>query len=463
LVFHAIIKGMGEEIKILVVDDEENIRFTVSNILGAYGYSIDTASNGEEALMMLKRQPYDFVICDVKMPKMDGMGLLRTLQKNKIETTMIMMSAYGNIDSAIESIKAGAYDYIPKPFKPDELVLTIKKAEERLKLYRENIVLKKAVAKDYDFSAIVGKSEGILNVINEIKKVARLKTTVLITGESGTGKELVAKAIHYNSERKDMPFITINCGAIPENLLESELFGYVKGAFTGAYTNKQGLFEIADGGTLFLDEIGELPLNLQVKLLRAIEQSQIMRIGDTRSINIDVRFLAATSKQLSEEVKNGKFRDDLFYRLNVFNIKLPPLRDRKEDIPLLANFFLKKNNAKLSKNIKGFEDRVIEVFLKYPWHGNVRELENIVERACILTEGDLITLDVIPETIKSEDKTLLDDAEIGFSIKQAQRMLEINLIKKALKETNGNKTKAAKLLEISLRALMYKLKEYNID
>lgn len=455
---------MPEEAKILVVDDEENIRFTVSNILNANGYAVHTASNGEEALSALKKHSYDFVLCDVKMPRMDGMELLRTLQINKISTTMIMMSAYGNIDSAIEAIKAGAYDYIPKPFKPEELILTIKKAEERLRLYRENISLKEVIARDYDFRAIVGKSEKILSVLNEIKKIANLKTTVLIMGESGTGKELVAKAIHFNSNRKEKPFISINCGAIPEHLLESELFGYVKGAFTGAYTNKRGLFEAADGGSLFLDEIGEMPLNLQVKLLRAIEQSQIFRIGDTRSINIDVRFIAATSKELSDEVSKGNFRDDLFYRLNVFNIKLPPLRERKEDIPLLANFFLQKNNAKLSKNIKGFENPVIDLFLKYRWSGNVRELENVIERACILTETDFITLDAIPDTIRSKSNTLLlNVVDTGFSIKHAQKKLEIELIQKALKETNGNKTKAAQLLEISLRALMYKLKEYNIE
>ncbi len=454
---------MADQIKILVVDDEENIRFVVSNILGTNGYQVTTVSNGEDAFVELKKQPYDFVICDIKMPRMNGMELLRALQHNKIETTVIMMSAYGNIDSALESIKAGAYDYITKPFKPDELILTVKKAEERLKLYRENLSLKKVVAKDYDFSAIVGKSDKILKVLNEIKKVAGLKTTVLITGESGTGKELVAKAIHYNSDRKNKPFISINCGAIPENLLESELFGYAKGAFTGAYTSKQGLFEAADGGTLFLDEIGELPFNLQVKLLRAIEQSQILRIGDTRSINIDLRFLAATSKDLSDEVKKGKFRDDLFYRLNVFNIKLPPLRERREDIPLLANFFLRKNTMNLSKSIKGFDESVIDIFLKHTWYGNVRELENVIERACILTEKDFITAEVIPDTIKSQGGVFTTGIESGFSIKQAQKKFEIELINKALKETNGNKTKAAQLLEISLRALMYKLKEYGIE
>ena len=454
---------MADQIKILVVDDEENIRFAVSNILTTNGYRADTAANGEEAFLELKKQPYDFVICDIKMPRMDGRELLRALQHNRIDTTVIMMSAYGTIDSALESIKAGAYDYITKPFKPDELILTVKKAEERLKLYRENLTLKKAVAKEFDFSAIIGKSEKILNVLNEIKKVAGLKTTVLITGESGTGKELVAKAIHYNSERKNKPFISINCGAIPENLLESELFGYAKGAFTGAYASKQGLFEAADGGTLFLDEIGEMPFTLQVKLLRAIEQSQIFRIGDTRSITIDVRFLAATSKELSDEVKNGKFRSDLYYRLNVFNIKLPPLRERREDIPLLADAFLKKNAVNLSKSIKGFDESVIELFMKNAWYGNVRELENVIERACILTEKELIMPEVIPDTIQSQERMVPSGTEGGFSIKQAQKKYEVDLINKALKETGGNKTRAAQLLEISLRALMYKLKEYGIE
>ena len=454
---------MADQIKILVVDDEENIRFAVSNILSTNGYLVDTAPNGEDAFLELKKQPYDFVICDIQMPKMDGRELLRALQHNGIETTVIMMSAYGTIDSALESIKAGAYDYITKPFKPDELILTVKKAEERLKLYRENLTLKKAVAKEYDFSAIIGKSEKILNVLNEIKKVAGLKTTVLITGESGTGKELVAKAIHYNSDRKNKPFISINCGAIPENLLESELFGYAKGAFTGAYASKRGLFEAADGGTLFLDEIGEMPFSLQVKLLRAIEQSQIFRIGDTKSITIDVRFLAATSKDLSDEVKNGKFRDDLYYRLNVFNIKLPPLRERREDIPLLATAFLTRNAANFSKSIKGFDESVIDLFMKNAWYGNVRELENVIERACILTEKELIMPEVIPDTIQSQNSMFPAGTESGFSIKQAQKKYEVELINKALKETSGNKTRAAQLLEISLRALMYKLKEYGIE
>ncbi len=453
---------MADQIKILVVDDEENIRFAVSNILSTNGYDTGTSSNGEDAFLELKKQPYDFVICDIKMPKMDGMELLGALQHNKIETTIIMMSAYGSVDSAIAAIKAGAYDYITKPFKQDELLLTVRKAEERLKLYRENLVLKKAVARDYDFKSIIGKSEKILNVLNEIRKVANYKTTVLITGESGTGKELVAKAIHYNSDRKDMPFISINCGAIPENLLESELFGYVKGAFTGAYTAKQGLFEAADRGTLFLDEIGEMPFNLQVKLLRAIEESQIFHIGDTKSTGINVRFIAATSKVLAEEVKKGTFRDDLFYRLNVFNIKLPPLRDRSEDIPLLAVYFMKKNALNLAKPIKGFDDEVMNIFMHYSWYGNIRELENVIERACIMSETENITADSIPDSIKIERENKVFNVE-GFSIKEAQAHLEIELIKKALKETNGNKTRASQLLEISLRALMYKLKEYGIE
>lgn len=454
---------MTEPTKILVVDDEENIRFAVSSILQSNGYTVNTASNGEDAFLELRKQTYDFVICDIRMPKMDGMELLRTLQHNKMDTTVITMSAYGTIDSAIEAIKAGAYDYITKPFKPDELLLTVKKAEERLRLYRENLSLKKNIARDYDFSSIIGKSEKIQAVINEIKKVANHKTTVLITGESGTGKELVAKAIHYNGDRKDRPFISINCGAIPENLLESELFGYVKGAFTGAYASKQGLFEAADKGTLFLDEVGEMPFTLQVKLLRAIEQSQIFRIGDTRPIDIDVRFLAATSRKLDEEVKKGKFRDDLFYRLNVFHILLPPLRERKEDIPMLARHFLKRSAAGMSKTIRDIDDEVLRLFMGYAWSGNVRELENIIERACILADHEIITADVIPDAMKSAGVSDLPASGTGFSIKRAQEKIEIELIGKALKETNGNKTKSAQLLEISLRALMYKLKEYGIE
>ncbi len=451
-----------EQTKILIVDDEENIRFAVSNILKTNSYAVAVAQNGEDAFLELKRQPYDFVICDIRMPGMDGMELLRALQHNRMETTVIMMSAYGNLDSAIDAIKAGAYDYITKPFRPDDLVLTVKKAEERLRLYRENLVLRKAVARDYDFSSIVGKSEKVLGVLNEIKRVASYKTTVLITGESGTGKDLVAKAIHYNSDRKDKPFVSINCGAIPGSLLESELFGYVKGAFTGAYAAKQGLFETADTGTLFLDEIGDMPFNLQVKLLRAIEESIISRIGDTKSTAVDLRLIAATSKSLPEEVKKGTFRDDLFYRLNVFTIQMPPLRERREDIPLLAAHFLKKNAEVLGKRIRGFDDQVIDLFMAYPWYGNVRELENVIERSCIMSEGESITAENIPDSIRAEKGARPPAAE-DLSIRRAQASLEVDLIKRALKETGGNKTRAAQFLEISLRALMYKLKEYGIE
>ncbi len=454
---------MDVQLKMLVVDDEENIRFAVSNILKANNYDVVTASDGDEAFLEIKKQHYDFVLCDVKMPKIDGMEFLRALQRHKIDTTVIMMSAYGNIDAAIEAIKQGAYDYIPKPFKPDELILTIKKAEERLRLYNENVRLRNAIRRDYDFSSILGKSTKILSILNQIKQVAVHKTTVLITGESGTGKELVARAIHYNSDRRNKTFVSINCGAIPENLLESELFGYVKGAFTGAYTNKQGLFEAADQGSLFLDEIGELPVNLQVKLLRAIEQLQIMRIGETRSIDIDVRFVAATSRDLLEQVRLGKFRDDLFYRLSVFHIHLPPLREREEDIPLLANHFLKKIANDIKKPIHKFSDEAMNIIVNYSWPGNVRELENVIERACIMSEYDTIMPEDLPDVIKSSSVEDMITGQKDLSIKKAQRNLEIRLIQKALKKTAGNKTQAAKLLEISLRALMYKIRKYNIE
>ena len=321
--------------RILIIDDEENFRHMLSVILIKEGYEVETASNGEEGLQRMAVFPFDQILCDIRMPRMDGSDFLREIQKTGTEATIIMMSAYGTVDIAIEAMKLGAYDYISKPFKPDEIILTLRKAEEREQLRRENQLLRREVAKEYSFENIVSKNEKMQKLFDVIRKVAQYKSTVLIMGESGTGKELVARALHYNSDRSQNPFIPVNCGAIPENLLESELFGHVKGAFTDAIRTKKGLFEEADGGTLFLDEIGELPAQLQVKLLRVLQDGEIRRIGESKSIKIDVRIVAATVKDLSKEVNEGRFREDLFYRLNVLPIHIPPLRERKEDIPLL--------------------------------------------------------------------------------------------------------------------------------
>ncbi|HSB07539.1 MAG TPA: sigma-54 dependent transcriptional regulator, partial [Thermodesulfobacteriota bacterium] len=330
--------------RILIIDDEESFRHMLSVILKKEGFDVDTASDGQGGMQKVMVNPYDQILCDIRMPRMDGLDFLKEFQKTNLEATVIMMSAYGTVDTAIEAMKLGAYDYISKPFKPDEIILTLKKADERERLRRENERLRKEISREYGFENIVSKNEAMQKIFEVIRKVAPYKSTILIMGESGTGKELVARALHYSSDRSQSPFIPINCGAIPENLLESELFGHAKGAFTDAIRTKKGLFEEADGGTLFLDEIGELPLQLQVKLLRVLQDGEIRRVGEAKPIQIDVRIVAATVKDLIREVNEGRFREDLFYRLNVFPIHLPPLRERKEDIPMLVAHFIKKYN-----------------------------------------------------------------------------------------------------------------------
>jgi len=451
--------------KILIVDDEENFRHMLSVILKKEGYDVETASNGEEALQKIAATSPDQVLCDIRMPQMDGLEFLSEVQKRGMDATIIMMSAYGTLDIAIEAMKLGAYDYISKPFKPDEVILTLRKAEERERLRKENELLRKEVKKEYSFENIISKNEKMQKIFEIIQKVAHYKSTILITGESGTGKELVARALHYHSDRSQKPFVPVNCGAIPENLLESELFGHIKGAFTDAIRTKKGLFEEADTGTLFLDEIGELPAQLQVKLLRVLQEGEIRRVGDSKAIQVDVRIIAATVKDLTKEVNEARFREDLYYRLNVLPVHIPPLRERKEDVPLLVNHFLAKNNQNLNKNVKGIEHKALEALMNYPWYGNVRELENTIERAMVLTDKDSIELENLPMEVQTFQNRVeiapLDEEEC--SIKKAAKVMEMNLIKKALKRTKGNHTHAARLLEISHRALLYKIKEYGIN
>jgi len=450
--------------RILVVDDEESFRHMLSVILIKEGYEVETSSNGEEGLQKAAASTYDQILCDIRMPHMDGLAFLREIKKTEIEATIIVMSAYGTADIAIEAMKLGAYDYISKPFKPDEIILTLRKAEEREQLRKENQLLRQEVAREYSFENIVSKNEKMQKLFDVIKKVSHYKSTVLITGESGTGKELVARALHYNSNRSQNPFIAVNCGAIPENLLESELFGHAKGAFTDAIRTKKGLFEEADAGTLFLDEIGELPGQLQVKLLRVLQDGEIRRVGETKPIQIDVRIVAATVKDLPKEVNEGRFREDLFYRLNVLPLHIPPLRERKEDIPLLIQHFIGKYNQAMNKNVKDIDHRAMETLMNYKWYGNVRELENTIERAIVLSEKNNIEPENLPTEIQSfkEEFQLETLPEEEYSIKKASKSLELNLIKKALKKTKGNHTHAARLLEISHRALLYKIKDYEI-
>ena len=450
---------------VLIVDDEENMRHMLSNFLAKNEYRTDSANNGVQALKMLRETPYDIVLCDIRMPEMDGMAFLKRMtEENLNSATVIMMSAYGTLDDAVEAMKMGAYDYISKPFKPDEILLTLKKAEERERLRKENLQLKKEIKKEYSFENIISKNNEMHRIFQIIQKISDYKTTVLITGESGTGKELIAKAVHYQSERTAGPFVAINCGAIPENLLESELFGHVKGSFTDATRNKKGLFEEANNGTLFLDEVGELPKLLQVKLLRVLQDWEIRKVGDTKSYKVDVRVIAATIKDLAKEVSKGRFREDLFYRLNVIPIHLPPLRERREDIPLLAHHFLKKYNQEMNAQIKGYGSEAMSALIEYSWMGNVRELENTIERAVVLSDSDNIQLEHLPERIvdsKNEGSQTLSTN--NFSIKHASRVLEKDLIAKALEKTKGNRTHASRLLEISHRTLLYKIEEYGIQ
>jgi len=449
--------------RVLVVDDEENIRLVLRTLLKKHGYEVEVADGGEAALAALDSFDPDVILSDVRMPRMGGIDLLGALKAKQHPATVIVMSAYGNVDLAIEAMKAGAYDYVSKPFKPDEIVLALRKAEEREALRRENRALKEQLQKDNQFESILAKSREMLDIFRTVAKIADYKTTVLITGESGTGKELVARAIHARSSRGAGPFVAINCGAIPENLLESELFGHKKGAFTDANADRRGLFEEATGGTLFLDEIGELPLSLQVKLLRVLQEDTIRRLGDPKDIKVDVRIIAATHRDLTADVKAGRFREDLFYRINVLAIPIPPLRSRREDVNLLIDHFVTRNNARLGTSIRGVAPEARKLLLEYSWPGNVRELENTIERAMVLAESDVLATGDLPERIREAlDPVQVQLASGELSVKKTTAAIEQILIRRALQKTKGNRTRAAEVLEISHRALLYKIKDYKI-
>jgi two-component system response regulator AtoC len=453
--------------RVLIVDDEKNMRHMLQVMLNKAGYNAETVADGVEGLDLMEKNDFDFILCDLRMPNMDGMTFLKKSRETYPEQTFIMMSAYGTIDTALEAMKIGAYDYISKPFKQDEVLLTLKKAEERERLKRENIKLQdkiKKIEQKYSFGNIVARSEAMAQVFDLVEKVADHKTTVLITGESGTGKELIAKAIHSNGGRASATMVSINCGGIPENLLESELFGYKKGAFTDATKNKLGRFEEGDGGTIFLDEIGELPLALQVKLLRVLQEEEITPLGSTGSKKIDVRVIAATSKDLYWEVEENRFREDLFYRINVMKIHLPPLRERRGDIPLLIGYFIDLFNKKLTKSIEGLSSEAMPILMGYSWPGNIRELENVMERAVLLSKGRWVTPADLPPSVTSDQRVPLSvSPEDTLSIKKASKRLERDLIQKALELTGGNRTKATKILEISRPMLISKIKEYKLE
>jgi len=453
--------------RLLIIDDEENMRHMLMSMTVNAGYEVECAANGCEALAQLASKPFEFILCDIKMPEMGGMEFLAAAGDRLTRTTVIMMSAFGTVDLAIEAMKHGAYDFISKPFKTDEVLLALKKAEERETLRKENLLLRQKIKSfegEFQFGSMLGKSKAMHAVFSLADKVARFDTTVLITGESGTGKELVARAIHFGGKRASLPLVAVNCGGIPDNLLESELFGHVKGAFTGAERHKKGLFEEANHGTLFLDELGELPLPLQVKLLRALQEGEIRPVGASESHRVDVRVIAATARDLKADIANGLFREDLFYRLNVMPIALPPLRERRDDIPLLIQHFINRYSANMDKVVRGVSRPALNILMEYSWPGNVRELENVIERAIVLAEGDILQPDNLsPELTAQGSRECLEEIFEGFSLKKAKRVVETRLIAKALAATNGNRSRAAELLELSYPALLAKIADYEIE
>jgi len=454
--------------KILVADDEQSMREFLEIMFKKEGYHVSLAPNGEEVLKLAEKEIFDLVLLDIRMPRLDGISVLKKLKAISPETIVIMITAYASADTAIKAMKEGAYDYITKPFKVEEIKLIIKNALEKKNLQQENILLKQVVRDRYHFDNIIGQSSKMLALYDLLEKVAPTKTNILITGESGTGKELVAKAMHYNSPRKDKPFVTLNCGAIPEPLIESELFGHMKGAFTDAIATKKGLFELADEGTIFLDEISELPLLMQVKLLRVLQDKEFKRVGGTEDIRVDVRIISATNRDLEEGVREKRFREDLFYRLNVIQIKIPPLREKREDIPFLATHFLKKYSEELNKNMSTISPEALRILLNYDYPGNVRELQNIIERAVALESTQELTAQnlssYLDEQLPLKKRPL--DLEIpneGIDLEKVVEDLERTLLLKALEKTKGIKKKAADLLHINFRSMRYRLEKYRLN
>ena len=446
--------------KILVVDDEEIIRDSLFYILEKEGYTVDKAENGKIAYDKMIANHFDLVITDIEMPVMRGTELLEKIKTLNVQTSVIVITAFGSLETAITALRNGASDYILKPVEFDELLIKTKRLFEVRDLLLENRVLREEIHRKYDFENIIGKGNSIKKVYEMIEAVAETDSTVLISGNSGTGKELVARALHYKSHRKNKPFVAVNCGAISENLIESELFGHKKGAFTGAISDKDGYMKAANGGTLFLDEISEMPPQLQVKLLRAIQEKEYTPVGTTVSLTVNTRFIATTNRNLEEEVKAGRFREDLYYRVNVVDIHLPSLKEREEDIPLLADHFLNKYRKELNKNIRGIDNEAMRAILSHEWKGEVRELENIIERAVIFCKGDMITLQELPVSFKPK----MDELDFSFngSLDDSVRKFERDFILRALENNENNKEKTADALRVGLSTLYRKLKELDI-
>ncbi len=451
--------------KILIIDDDAGLRKSLTLILDDAGYEVSQAEDGEKGLAAAMEWKPELILCDVRMPKLDGLGFVERYVKEDGTALVLVMTAYGSIDLAVEAMKRGAYDYLPKPFGADEVLLTVKKAEERESLLKEVGRLRQEVQVERRFGEIVAGSDSMRRALQVVGKVAPHNSPVLLTGASGTGKELVARLIHQESPRRDCPFVPVNCGGIPEQLLESEFFGYVRGAFTGADRDKAGLFEAAHGGTILLDEVGELPPSLQVKLLRALQEGEVRRLGSTDTKQVDTRIISATNRDLEAAVESGDFREDLYYRLAVVPIHLPQLRTRAEEIPELTRHLIDRHRSRLGIEVEGVEPEAMEILLRYPWPGNIRELENVLERAMVLTDGSSVTVEDLPESVRrpSPDGPGPGLDTDDLSVKRHGARLEKHLIQLALDRTGGNKTQAAELLELSPRALRYKIQEYGIE
>jgi DNA-binding NtrC family response regulator len=453
--------------KILVVDDNPDVLKLIADILESNDYEVKTVSNGASAIKELENNDYDMVLTDLMMPDVDGMQVLENAILKTPKTMCIILTGHGTIKSSVEAIKKGAFDYITKPVSPTELLIYVEKALKFKNLEEENIWLKKELKGKYHYKNIVGTSKVIKKIYDLIEKVSDSDGTVLITGASGTGKELIARSIHYNSQRGDNPLVVINCGAIPETLLESELFGHEKGAFTGAYKKRIGRFEMANGGTIFLDEIGEMSPTLQIKLLRVLQEQQFERVGGTKTLHVDLRFVAATNKNLTTAINMEKFREDLYYRLNVIPIKVPSLKQRRSDIPLLVDFFLKKFQKGKSDKLTGFSQVAMDAILAYDWPGNVRELENVIKRLTILSEGPVVSFDDLPENMQTVSGSRYPDNEViidnELNLNEAVQDYEKRIILEALEKTNWVKSKAAKLLNINRTTLVAKIKKQNIE
>ena len=446
--------------KILVVDDDSLMQDYLSEILNRSGFYVELASAGEEAMGRIKKEDYDIILSDIRMPNMGGMELLQTVKRYLPYAKVVMMTAYGTVQNAVEAMKLGAFEYVMKPFSADEIELVIKRALDQKKLEIENELLRSEVMEKYGFDNIIGRTPQMQKIFELVVGVADARATVLITGESGTGKELIAKAIHYHSSRREAPFIRINCAALPEGLVESELFGHEKGSFTGAIKQSQGRFELADRGTLLLDEISEISLHLQAKLLRVLQEREFERVGSGIPIQVDVRIVATTNRDLKELIEKNKFREDLFYRLNVVPVHIPPLRERKDDIPALSQYFLKKSNRDNNREIEGISQKVYEIFMHYPWPGNVRELENYIERAVVTAKGKILTPRDLPKELSwGQMPSHSEKIDVGSTIEDAEK----KLILKTLEVYGGNRTKAAEVLGISTRTLRNKLHEYGFS